>query len=171
MNCFSRTKQRKTRRVRGGTMLRIAAILSLTLLLFSCKWKSDHAAVVEEKESPMLSSLKESSLPCFRCHTYEKFSVDEKGKFSHPKHLGFGVHCNQCHLIKPHKEMALNKDTCNNCHKMTSFAFTKSVMPVNFSHQNHMRKYGCSECHPAPFQMKRGAVSYTHLTLPTTPYV
>ena len=140
-------------------MLRIAAILSLTLLLFSCKWKSDHAAVVEEKESPMLSSLKESSLPCFRCHTYEKFSVDEKGKFSHPKHLGFGVHCNQCHLIKPHKEMALNKDTCNNCHKMTSFAFTKSVMPVNFSHQNHMRKYGCSECHPAPFQMKRGATN------------
>lgn len=138
-------------------MLRIAAILSLTLLLFSCKWKTDHPAVVGGKESPVLSSLKDSSLPCFRCHTYEKFSVNEKGRFSHEKHLGFGVHCNQCHLIKPHKEMALNNDTCNRCHKMTSLAFTSSGMPVNFAHQNHARKYGCRECHPALFQMKSAA--------------
>jgi c(7)-type cytochrome triheme protein len=30
-------------------------------------------------------------------------------------------------------------------------------MPVNFAHQNHARKYGCRECHPALFQMKSAA--------------
>lgn len=142
-------------------MLRITAILSLTLLLFSCKGKPEHKAVTEEKESPVISSLRDASLPCFRCHSYEKFSLDEKGKFSHAKHLTLGVHCNQCHLIKPHKEMALNKDTCNNCHKMTSFTFTASGMPVAFAHQKHAAKYGCRECHPALFSMKKGATSIT----------
>ncbi|MBI5100246.1 MAG: hypothetical protein HZB33_00190 [Nitrospirae bacterium] len=142
-------------------MLRIAAILSLTLALFSCSWKTDHKAAEGEKESPLISSLKDASLPCFRCHSYEKFSVDQKGRFSHEKHAGLGVHCNQCHLIKPHREMALNKDTCNGCHKMTSISFASSGLPVNFSHQDHSKRHGCRECHPVPFRMKKGSNQIT----------
>jgi len=137
-------------------MVKLITVLSLIVLLFSCKWKSAEQVKAEEPEAPVISSLKNSSLPCFNCHSYEKFSADEPGKFSHPKHIGFGVHCNQCHLIKAHREMALNKDTCNNCHKMTIITFTGSGMPVSFSHQNHAKKYSCGECHPGLFQMKKG---------------
>src|SRR5512135_2519117 len=97
-------------------MLRVAAILSLVLMLFSCKWKTDQKPAAEEKEPPVISSLSGSGLPCFKCHSYEKFSLNESGRFSHTKHISVGVHCNQCHVIKPHKEVVLNKDLCNNCH-------------------------------------------------------
>lgn len=138
-------------------MLRILTVISLVLLLFSCKGNVEKTEKKEAGESPEIFSLKDSSLPCFKCHSYEKFSADVAGRFSHPRHIGFGVHCNQCHLIRPHRDMALNKDTCNNCHKMTAFAYTNSGMPVTFSHQNHAKKYACGECHPKLFQMKKGS--------------
>jgi c(7)-type cytochrome triheme protein len=137
-------------------MLRTITIVSLALMLFSCKWGTTEKPKNEKEESPVISSLKDSSLPCFRCHSYEKFSASESGQFSHQKHTGFGVHCNQCHLIKPHNAIALNKDTCNNCHKMTVITFANTGIPVNFSHQNHAKKYNCGECHPRLFQMKKG---------------
>lgn len=137
-------------------MLRVITVISVVLMLFSCKWKTDEKVVIEEKESPVISSLKDSLLPCFKCHSYENFSVDEPGKFSHTKHTSFGVHCNQCHIIKAHKESTVNNDACNSCHKLATFAYTNSGMPVNFSHQNHAKKYRCSECHLKLFQMKKG---------------
>ena len=79
-------------------MLRAITILSLVLMLFSCKWKTDEKPVAKEEESPVLSSRSESGLPCFKCHTFQKFSQNETGTFSHSKHIGFGVHCNQCHI-------------------------------------------------------------------------
>ena len=137
-------------------MLRAITILSLVLMLFSCKWKTDERPVAKEKESPVISSLSESGLPCFKCHAYQKFTQDEAGKFSHSKHISFGVHCNQCHIIKPHKEANLNKDICNGCHNLTNFTFAGAGMPVVFSHQGHSKKYSCSECHPKLFNMKKG---------------
>lgn len=136
--------------------LKIALTVSLVFSLASCKGKAEHKPAPSEKEVPVITSLKDSGLPCFRCHAYEKFASEETGKFSHVKHIGFGVHCNQCHLIKPHKEMALNKETCNNCHNMTTIAFASSGMTVNFTHQNHAKRSGCRECHPSVFQMKKG---------------
>jgi len=111
-------------------MLRAITILSLVLMLFSCRWKTDEKPVVKEKESPVISSLSESGLPCFKCHAYKKFSQDEAGKFSHSKHISFGVHCNQCHIIKPHQEANLNKDICNSCHNLKNFTFPGAGMPV-----------------------------------------
>ncbi len=143
-------------------MVRIITIISLVLLLFSCKVTVSEKKKIEVEESPVISSLKDSSLPCFKCHRYETFASDEKGKFSHPKHIGFGVHCNQCHTMKPHNEITLNKDTCNSCHKMTTIAFSNTALPVTFSHQNHTKKFSCGECHPGVFEMKRGS---SHITM------
>ena len=140
---------------------RIMTILSLALMLVSCKWGAGEQPKTEVAETPVLTSLQDSSLPCFKCHSYEKFSTDVSEKFSHTKHLSFGVHCNQCHIIKAHREMNLNKDTCNNCHHLTTFVYADSGMPVNFSHQNHTKKYGCGECHPNIFQMKKGSSRIT----------
>jgi c(7)-type cytochrome triheme protein len=143
-------------------MLRTIAILSLLFLLASCRWGMDQKAEKpKEAEEPVVTSLKDSGLPCFGCHSYDKFATDEAGKFSHFKHLSFGVHCNQCHLIEPHKEMALNKETCNNCHNMKSFVYADSGMPVTFSHQNHTTKFACNVCHPSIFQMKKGSTRIT----------
>jgi c(7)-type cytochrome triheme protein len=143
-------------------MLRIAVLLSL-LVLIGCTWNSPAEKTRQETgESPIISSLQDSSLPCFKCHPFEKFAENTSGKFSHPKHLGFGVHCNQCHTIKPHKEMALNENTCNNCHHLTTFTFSNTPMPVTFSHQNHTRRFSCDECHPKLFPMKRGS---SHITM------
>jgi c(7)-type cytochrome triheme protein len=146
----------------GESMLRITVLLSL-LLLASCTLNNPGEKPKQEtEESPVISSLQDSSLPCFKCHAFERFSGDAAGEFSHLKHLGFGVHCNQCHIIKPHKEMALNENTCNNCHHLTTFTFSNTPMPVTFSHQKHAGRFGCGECHPKLFQMKRGA---SHITM------
>ncbi len=142
--------------------MRKIVILSLVLFMFSCTWwKAEEHGPPETVESPVITSLKDPSLPCFGCHSYEKFSADEAGQFSHPKHMGFGVHCNQCHIIEPHEKISLNREVCDRCHKMTTFTFTGSPMPVNFSHKTHAGMFGCNECHPSPFQMKKGSSSMT----------
>lgn len=142
-------------------MLRVIAIVSLLLMLFSCKWKTDEKPVAAETGSPEVSSLNESGLPCFKCHAYQKYSRNEAGKFSHTKHVSLGVHCNQCHIIQPHREVNLNKDICNRCHKMTNFTYAGAGMPVVFSHQNHAKNYACGECHSGHFAMKKGASRIT----------
>jgi c(7)-type cytochrome triheme protein len=143
-------------------MAKRIAVLSLVLLLASCgRWKPVEKPAEKQKEPPVIASLKDSGLPCFGCHSYEKFSLDSKGKFSHPKHMAFGVHCNQCHIIVPHKEMTLNKDTCNNCHNLTTFTYEAGGLPVTYSHQNHEKRFSCSECHPTLFQMKKGTSNIT----------
>lgn len=140
---------------------RTIAILSLFLLLTSCKWKMEEKPVPKEEESPVVSSLKESGLPCFGCHPYERFALNERGKFSHPRHMKFDIHCNQCHVIESHKKSAVNRDVCNNCHNISNFSYPASGMAVTFSHQSHAKKFNCSECHPAAFNMKQGTTKIT----------
>jgi c(7)-type cytochrome triheme protein len=142
-------------------ILRIITFLALLLMLFSCWWQPDKSAIIEEQESPLISSLKDSSLPCFKCHPYEKFSKNKLGKFSHQDHSVSVVHCNQCHAITAHKGATINLDFCNTCHKLTNFSFDSSGMPVNFPHQDHAKKYNCSECHPENFNMKKGSSKIT----------
>jgi c(7)-type cytochrome triheme protein len=142
-------------------MTRTITVLIVVLLLFSCKWSTAEKKNVEAEEAPVISSLEKSGLPCFKCHRYETFASDGQGRFPHQKHIGFGVHCNQCHIIKPHNEIALNKDTCDSCHKMATISFANTPLRVTFSHRNHANKFSCDECHPGLFQMKKGSSRIT----------
>lgn len=142
---------------------RLITVLFLVALVCSCKGMPDeHAKEAKPSASPVLESLRESGLPCFKCHTYEKFAVEERGAFSHNKHMGFEIHCNHCHVIKAHKESTIKRDACNSCHKIGSFTYAASGIPVEFSHQVHAGRFNCSECHPKNFNMKKGT---THITM------
>jgi c(7)-type cytochrome triheme protein len=141
---------------------RLIILTSLILVLVSCKWKTEQQVMVKAPESPIIESLRDSSLPCFDCHGYENFALNERGKFSHDKHVGFEIHCNHCHIIKAHMESTINTDVCNRCHKVTNFSFDAAGMPVDFSHQQHAGKFNCSKCHPETFNMKKGT---THITM------
>lgn len=140
---------------------KIVTVLSISMLLASCMWKTDEKKVAEEKESPVISSLKDANVPCFKCHAYEKYAVNEPGRFSHEKHVKAGAHCNQCHIIKEHTASTVIKEACNSCHKLSNFTYTGSGMPVTFTHQNHAKKFSCGECHPALFQPKKGSTRMT----------
>jgi c(7)-type cytochrome triheme protein len=142
-------------------MIRIIAIISMLLALAACKFKGNVETKYEEPQSTVIASLKDSGLPCFKCHSYDKYAQEKAGLFSHAKHKSLGVHCNHCHIIKDHKESNVDKNACNTCHKLTTFSYVSSGMPVNFSHQNHTKKYKCSECHPKIFLMKKGATKLT----------
>ena len=138
-------------------MIRILTILSIILSLAACKFKGNVETKYEEPQSPVISSVKDSGLPCFQCHPYEKYAQDKAGVFSHAKHRNLGVHCNQCHIIKEHKGSNVIKDACNTCHNLTGFTLASSGMPVTFSHQNHAKKAACNDCHPKLFLMKKGS--------------
>ncbi|MEC4676004.1 MAG: c(7)-type cytochrome triheme domain-containing protein [Nitrospirota bacterium] len=141
---------------------RLITVLSLIVLLVSCKWKTgEEVLIIEEPESPIIDSLRDSSLPCLQCHDYEKFAVQKRGEFSHRKHMDFGVHCNQCHIIRAHNELTINRDVCGNCHKLADFSYDAFGMPVKFAHQSHANKFNCGECHPRSFNMKKGATKIT----------
>lgn len=142
-------------------MRRLTIITLLSLLLFSCMPKTGEHAKAPEPEAPLLTSLKDSGLPCFGCHAYERFARDERGFFSHPRHMAFEVHCNQCHDIKAHKQTTIRRDACDKCHNLKSFTFTASGLPVAFSHQSHAKKYNCAQCHPKLFNMKQGTTRIT----------
>ena len=133
----------------------------MVLALSACKFKGNVETKHEEPLSPVIESLKDSGLPCFKCHSYEKYAQDKPGVFSHKKHKAFGAHCNACHIIKEHKESNVNKNACNTCHKLTTFTLATSGMPVNFSHQNHAKKASCNDCHPGLFLMKKGSTKLT----------
>lgn len=115
------------------------------------------------EKAPIITSLKDSGLPCFSCHSYKKFSSNEPGNFSHEKHLGFGVHCNQCHIIIGHEKNTLNKDTCNRCHDLQKdFTYPSAGMsPAVFSHNLHTAMFGCMTCHTGLFKFKKGGSGIT----------
>jgi c(7)-type cytochrome triheme protein len=101
-------------------------------------------------------------LPCFKCHSFEKFSAKpEKGVFTHKQHVSTGFHCNQCHDFEGHKHITINRDVCANCHNMKTVQFSKTTMPASFSHEVHATRFGCKECHPNLFSMKTGTAHIT----------
>jgi c(7)-type cytochrome triheme protein len=139
------------------TLTRIVVVASLVLVLSACKFKGNVETKYEEPQSPVIASLKDSGLPCFKCHSYEKYARNMPGIFSHAKHKSVGVHCNTCHSTKEHTKSNVNREACDTCHKLTSFTLETSGMPVNFTHQNHARRFNCGECHPRLFLMKKGS--------------
>lgn len=104
-----------------------------------------------------------AQLPCFKCHKLDSFKSASvvKGEFPHKKHMAFDVHCNQCHQVQGHEKPVIFKETCNACHNISNFTLPANGLPVNFTHKQHARRFSCSECHPALFEMKRGTNGIT----------
>ncbi|MEJ2684948.1 MAG: cytochrome c3 family protein [Candidatus Sulfobium sp.] len=141
-------------------MTRILSILVMVVMLSSCKagTQAGEKKAEPREKAPVITSLKDSGLPCFSCHSYEKFAADKPGQFSHVKHIGFGVHCNQCHIIMAHEKIELNKDTCNNCHNLKKDLTYPSagMKPAVFSHSVHTAMFACGSCHTGIFKYRKG---------------
>jgi len=99
-------------------------------------------------------------LPCFKCHSFQKFTVPGNGSFPHEIHLSSGYHCNQCHSFRAHRFMKTDTSICNTCHNIRTFTYAASGLPVKFNHEFHA-KFGCKECHTGIFQMKKGSSKIT----------
>lgn len=146
--------------------MRWAIFVVISALMFGCSSKLPSAAEKKhpEKAPEKVISRDEAygSLPCFKCHSYQKFSGQpRKGIFSHQIHTKTGYHCNQCHDFKGHRHITINKNVCGNCHGIRVIAFNKTSMPSRFNHESHTRKTGCRECHPKVFVMKSGSSQVT----------
>lgn len=132
----------------------------LLVLSVSCSRNMEKGKVEEPKENIVSMDEAISGIPCFKCHSYQRFASSEKGIFSHLMHRDAGYHCNQCHSFKPHSFMKTNTSLCNDCHRLKMFTYSVSGFPAKFNHETHA-KLGCKECHKGIFGMKRGAVKMT----------
>lgn len=135
----------------------ITIVISLGLGC-SPKVEKDKAETIPEKIMSRDEAVE--SIPCFKCHSYKKFSSAEKASFAHVIHRDTGYHCNQCHIFKAHSHMRTNAALCNNCHNLRIFAYKKSGFPSWFNHESHS-KPGCKQCHAAVFRMKKGSEKIT----------
>ncbi len=98
------------------------------------------------------------SLPCFKCHSVGVLlDAPESGVFSHLLHSNFDVHCNQCHEVRGHEMPKIKTAVCSNCHGLKSFTYDEKFGAVTFNHEFHGMAFGCGDCHPRPFLMKKGA--------------
>lgn len=134
-------------------------VFSLIIILFlGCAPKKPETGKIQ-KEPEMIISRDEAlgSLPCFRCHSYQKFMTVQKGVFPHPRHLDAGYHCNQCHDVRGHKQMVINRDVCNICHNLKTITLKKTILPSRFDHEAHSNLFSCKDCHPKLFTMKAGS--------------
>jgi c(7)-type cytochrome triheme protein len=136
-------------------------IIIISLLSTGCSQKAEKAKT-EEPPAERIISMDEAagSIPCFRCHAYQKFSSAQKGEFSHQLHKNTGYHCNQCHNFRWHKDMSMivKWDVCGDCHSRMPIVFNKTALPSKFSHELHSKRSGCKGCHTSIFPMKAGAV-------------
>jgi c(7)-type cytochrome triheme protein len=141
-----------------------ALIIIISILTIGCSPKADKAAA-EEQPFEKIISMDEAvgSIPCFRCHSYQKFSTAQKGEFLHQLHKNTGYHCNQCHNFMWHKDMSkiVKWDVCGNCHGMKQIIFNKTALPAEFNHEMHSKLSGCKGCHPGIFPMNAGATRVT----------
>jgi c(7)-type cytochrome triheme protein len=143
--------------------MRWLAAVVIGALMFGCSpVKLEKEKTEKAPEKIITRSEAVGSLPCFKCHSYPKFSATpQKGIFAHSKHLDAGFHCNQCHDFEGHKHITVKKDACGACHNIKGIAFNKTAVPSQFSHDAHAKRSGCGDCHPATFIMKAGAASVT----------
>lgn len=140
--------------------MRWVIFISLFFLLVSC---APHAGKDMAERPPERTISRDEAvggLPCFRCHSYVRFSSTEKGAgvFPHSVHRDAGYHCNQCHAFSGHKPMKINTAVCKNCHDLKAFVLASSGFPVRYNHESHS-KLGCRECHLGIFLMKKGSTS------------
>ncbi|MBZ0157668.1 MAG: cytochrome c3 family protein [Alphaproteobacteria bacterium] len=143
--------------------MRGALVFIIGILLVS--GVSSFAGVSKEQKAPeKVTSRDEAlgSLPCFKCHSYQKFAAKPKpGVFSHQLHATTGYHCNQCHDFRGHQHIKVNKDVCGNCHGIRTITLKQTALPSRFDHEGHTKRLGCRECHPKLFLMKTGSSRMT----------
>lgn len=135
--------------------------LALLLSAVGCDYFAPNATSSVAKIDKQKTMVQEAqpgggleNLTCFKCHTMLKFSEG----FPHTLHKDSGLHCTQCHVIKNHKEMSINSNTCNSCHNMGVMKMNTSSMPAKFNHSAHVSKFRCRECHKDTFPMKLNGV-------------
>lgn len=141
----------------------LVAIITISALIFGCSPKKAEKGATEKAPEKIISRDEAvGSLPCFKCHSYQKFSAPpQKGIFPHQRHMDAGYHCNQCHDPRGHRHMVVNRNICSNCHSMKIITFDRTVLPSKFNHEAHTRLFNCKECHPGVFLMSAGAARVT----------
>lgn len=146
-------------------MRRSALSVIIVLLILGCSPAIEQMDKRNAEEIPVnVISADEAvgALPCFKCHSYQKFSAEpQKGIFSHQLHMDNGYHCNQCHDVRGHQHLTVNKDICSSCHAIKTIAFNRTAMPSLFNHGVHSAKYSCKKCHPSIFLMNKGVARIT----------
>lgn len=137
----------------------LTCIASLFLYV-SCRDKTPQAEPAKtgtekgtEGKSPALN------LPCFGCHSYERFKNPKV--FPHETHRAMGIHCTECHVIRAHESISVNREACNGCHRLGVMKLSLTGMPSIFTHDRHTQKFGCKECHPGLFPMKVNSAKIT----------
>ncbi|HET6513816.1 MAG TPA: cytochrome c3 family protein [Thermodesulfovibrionales bacterium] len=142
--------------------MRWILFISLFTLIVSCAPHVEKQKVEKPPERIVTRDEAANALPCFRCHSFPKFSSMEKGSgvFPHGIHRDTGYHCNQCHPFKGHSPIRINTTLCADCHDLKTFTLASSGFPVKFNHEFHT-KLGCKECHLGIFLMKRGSTRIT----------
>jgi len=140
-----------------------ALIIIISILTLGCSLKADKESPGESPEKIISMDEAAGSIPCFRCHSYQKFYSPKKGIFPHQLHKNTGYHCNQCHNLMWHKDMSMivKWDVCGNCHVIKQITFNKTVLPSKFNHDLHSKLSGCKACHPEIFPMHAGATRVT----------
>jgi c(7)-type cytochrome triheme protein len=143
-------------------MIKWLPLLVLSVALLGCEKPVVEVQMGQEHEeaAPMLTEQEVlAKLPCFQCHSVKNFFMEPRtGYFSHVFHQDFGIHCNQCHDVKGHGMPRIALSTCSGCHSMASFTYSGGGMgKVTFNHEFHGMSFGCRECHPDEFLMKKGA--------------
>ncbi|MEJ2314446.1 MAG: cytochrome c3 family protein [Nitrospirota bacterium] len=102
------------------------------------------------------------TLPCFKCHSLEKYLATTGGGFSHELHAMQGLHCNQCHIVGGHTRPRLRGEACASCHNLSVFVYGGGGMgKVAFNHDAHGAMFSCDKCHPGIFPMKQGGSRMT----------
>lgn len=135
----------------------LLAFIIIGSLIVGCAPKMEKEKSAEQQEKIISKDEAVGALPCFKCHSYQRFSSEpRKGIFPHTVHMNTGYHCNQCHTIEGHKRMTINRDICGNCHNIKVISLKKTIMPSRFNHESHSKLFGCKECHSKIFLMKAG---------------
>ncbi len=140
-------------------MMKLLSLIIMALLMFGCSAKVEKAETEKIREEIVSKEEAMASLPCFKCHSFKKFSAPfKKGVFSHQVHMDT-VHCNQCHEVTGHKPIKLDQKRCGTCHNVRIIKFNKTSLPAKFDHAFHSKTFRCQECHVKVFEMKAGAAT------------
>lgn len=135
----------------------LLSVIMIGTLIFGCNLKLEKEKSEEVREKVISRDEAVGGLPCFKCHSYQRFSGESmKGIFPHKTHMNIGYHCNQCHDFEGHKHITINRSICGNCHNVKVISFKKTDMPSLFNHESHSKIFACKECHPKIFLMKAG---------------
>ena len=140
--------------------MRWCIYVCLLVLSVACSPYGEKEKVEKPQERIISRDEAVGELPCFKCHSYQKFSSPGTGAFPHSLHANSGYHCNQCHRFEAHRFMKTDMTVCNTCHNIKTFTYAASGFPARFDHESHA-KQGCRECHPGIFPMKKGGSGMT----------